>query len=670
MKKQFSGKSFVLKIMIRLFLVALIIGLAVIVYLENHAVKSVAEAQAVKMAQMTFGLIFNEVKQGVKSYEIDQLMKGLNHDVEGLKVDVFPSLKLSEKMGLPQSRTKEVLAKNASLKKAMEGRTIIVREQKHILFYYPIKMKKTCLQCHTTYRLGDTAGVVRLILDSSEIVTPILQLIRSFGLFFLFFILVLIIAYYKGVDHYILTPLSNLTQRIKSAIGEDSLGVTLQVSSRVSEIRELTRSFNTLVSRIHYYYNKMFEQLYRDTVTQLPNFNALKRELKECDSQIISLVIFNINRFREINHYYGFSLGDSILKELARILESRLSDEESSVFRIGGDEFAWLCKKHVDYVQLLELLEDLHAKPFNHGSGEIFISLSCGIAHGRERLIEHAEAALQYAKERGRPFESYEETMISREKMNTNILWTRRLVDAIENDRILIYFQPILDLNQWQADKFECLIRILDEDGKTVYSPNYFMEIAKISRNYLKLTRIVVDKAFNYFADRPYRFSINLGMEDIADAPTRQYIINKLSNFPDPSRVTFEILESEAIYDFEILDNFFEAVRKEGAKIAVDDFGSGYSNYEYIIKLAPDFIKIDGSLICRIDQNKEIEAVVRSIVQVAEDLGIRTVAEYVHSQTVLEKVKELKIDYVQGYYIDAPVSDIEEYFQKSDKTTL
>ena len=664
MEKQFSGKSLVIRIMIRLLFVSLIIGLAAAIYLENRAVKSVAETQAVKIAQMTFGLIFNEIKQGAKSKEIDQFLNELNHEIEGFKVDTFPSLKLTKEMVLPQNRIKETLSNDKALKEAMEGRTVVVRETKRILFYYPVRMKKACMRCHTVFALGDTGGVVRLSLDSSEIEAPIVKILRSFGLFFLVFILALVVAYYKGIDRELLTPLSDLTQRIKSAIGEDKLGVKLQVSSKISEIIELTNVFNSLISRIHYYYNKMFEQLYRDTATELPNFNALKRDLKRCISQNVSVVVFNINRFREINHYYGFSLGDAILRELARTLDDQLSDENSSVYRIGGDEFAWLCKTHVDYVQLLELLEELHAKPFNHDGGEIFITLTCGVAHGRERLIEHAEAALQYAKEKGRPFESYEEAMLSHEKMDENMLWTRRLVDAIENDRILIYFQPILDLDKWQADKFECLIRILDKDGKTVYSPIKFMDVAKISRHYLRLTRIVVDKAFTYFSDRPYHFSINLGMEDIADVPTRQYILNRLSDFPEPSRVTFEILESEAISDFEILDNFFESVRSKGAKIAIDDFGSGYSNYEYIIKLVPDFIKIDGSLIRRIDQDKEIEAVVRSIVQVADDLDIRTVAEYVHSQSVLEKVKELGIDYVQGYYIDAPVSDIEDYFSK------
>ena len=514
---------------------------------------------------------------------------------------------------------------------------------------------------------GDTGGVVRLALDASEIETPIMRVLRSFGLYFLLFTVLLVVAYYRGIDRHLLTPLSELTRRIKTAIGEEKLGVKLPVTSKLSEIREMTNVFNTLISRIHYYYDKMLDQLYRDMGTGLPNFAALKRDLKNCAGEGVSVVIFNVNRFREINQYYGFTLGDTILSELARTLEERLVDEKNRLYRLGGDEFAWLCKTHVDYVELLELLEELHARPFIHDGSEIYVTLTCGIARGCERLIEHAEVALQIAKEKGRPIESYDETVVSHEKMKENMLWTRRLVDAIDDDRITVYFQPILDLERKEADKFECLIRMIDEDGKTVHSPFFFLDIAKISRHYLLLTRIVVDKAFAYFTDRPYHFSVNLGMEDIADVPTRQYILSRLAAFPDPSRVTFEILESEAINDFEILDAFFEEVRRHGAKIAIDDFGSGYSNYEYIIKLAPDFLKIDGSLIRMVDQDREIEAVVRSIVQVSRDLGILTVAEYVHSQSVLDKVKELGIDYVQGYHIDAPVADVAEYFSKNPR---
>jgi EAL domain-containing protein (putative c-di-GMP-specific phosphodiesterase class I) len=164
----------------------------------------------------------------------------------------------------------------------------------------------------------------------------------------------------------------------------------------------------------------------------------------------------------------------------------------------------------------------------------------------------------------------------------------------------------------------------------------------------------MIDKSFAVFEKNDLEFSINLSIEDVMNSKLFYFIIEKLKNSNAASRLTFEILESESIEDFNKVEKFINEVKRYGVKIAIDDFGSGYSNFSYLIKIKADYIKIDGSLITDIDTDRSASLVVQTIVDFAQKLGMKTVAEYVHSSVVMDKVKELGIDYSQGFYIDEP----------------
>ena len=198
---------------------------------------------------------------------------------------------------------------------------------------------------------------------------------------------------------------------------------------------------------------------------------------------------------------------------------------------------------------------------------------------------------------------------------------------------------------------------MIDDDGIAV-SPYYFLDIAKKSKQYLKLTKVVVKKSFDYFKDKDFEFSINITIEDIKNENISSYILDMLKEYKIASKVVFEIVESEGIDDFTQVNNFIDDVRKLGCKIAIDDFGSGYSNFEYLIKLNADYIKIDGSLIKDILINKSSQEIVVTIIDFAKRQGFKTIAEFVSDEEIFKKVKDLGIDYVQGYYIDEPRFDI------------
>lgn len=228
------------------------------------------------------------------------------------------------------------------------------------------------------------------------------------------------------------------------------------------------------------------------------------------------------------------------------------------------------------------------------------------------------------------------------------------LKNAIENDRIVPYYQAIVNVKTKCTTKYESLIRLIDENGK-VYTPYFFLEVAKKSKYYPTLTRMMIEKTLYDFASREEDIAINLSVEDIEDKETVAFIKNAIINFEEPSRITFELTETEAIQDYLTITTFIKTVKELGVKIAIDDFGSGYSNFAYLAQFNADILKIDGTIIKEIAVDNNSYQIAATIHDFAKRLGMQTVAEFVFNQAIDEIVKELNIDFAQGYYHAEPV---------------
>ena len=196
-------------------------------------------------------------------------------------------------------------------------------------------------------------------------------------------------------------------------------------------------------------------------------------------------------------------------------------------------------------------------------------------------------------------------------------------------------------------------MRILDEDKKAI-APIHFLEIAKVAKLYPQITKIVVENAFEKIKDSPYEVSINLSMEDVIDKNTVEFLTSILRRNKIGEKVVFEILESEGIENYDEVKDFITQMKKFGCKFAIDDFGSGYSNFGHIMKLQVDYIKIDGSLIKNITFDKNSKILLKAIVSFSQEMGLKTIAEFVASKEIFEEVKAYGIDYAQGYFIGKP----------------
>lgn len=233
------------------------------------------------------------------------------------------------------------------------------------------------------------------------------------------------------------------------------------------------------------------------------------------------------------------------------------------------------------------------------------------------------------------------------------------IINAIKNDMVIPYYQMIKSNNS-QLKKYECLAR-LRVNGR-ILSPVHFLKIAKEEELSHCITKQMIRKSFDYFSLRACVFSINISFKDIVNVDTRKFILNALDNFRLPENVIFEILEDESIELLENDNNFFidfiTELKKRGCKIALDDFGSGYSNFMNLLKMDVDILKIDGSMIKKIE-NKSVRLIIETIVQMANKLNMQTVAEFVETETIQQIVFELGINHSQGYLYSKPQESIE-----------
>ncbi|ACZ11367.1 EAL domain-containing protein [Sulfurospirillum deleyianum] len=400
----------------------------------------------------------------------------------------------------------------------------------------------------------------------------------------------------------------------------------------------------------------LVEQFYTDPLTRLPNLYKLRHDLEEDNN--FTLILANIDNFKLLNDFYGFLVGDFVLESFAKSLQE--SQKEAVVYRIAGDEFALLIKEKMNFYLLKEYLDSLARKlihlKYAYAQTEIYVdcTLSSSASLSHHDIFSKVNMALKYAKKQQLKYWIYEDSMSFSQEYETNLKYATKVRKAIvDSSGIVPYFQPIIDNKTNEIVKFEALSRLIDEEGR-IHNPNHFIPVAKTIKVYDKITMTIIEKSFEVFQSYPFDFSVNLSFEDIINPEICDFIIDKLTTSKIGHRVTFELLESEKVEDFNKVILFFYEIKRYGAKVAIDDFGSGFSNFSYIIKLKPDFIKIDGSLIKELDKDKNAQIVVETIVSFSKKLGIKTVAEFVHSSTVLSAVKQLGIDYSQGYYIDMP----------------
>jgi len=506
------------------------------------------------------------------------------------------------------------------------------------------------------------------------------KLIRKYEkllIIFLAGIAVLLLLFSIYLDQ-LLSPLQKIVLKLKRYSHREPL--KFEFSHRDDEIGAISTALEQMQNRIISYnrrqedYNRQLEQeverktqelrerLYIDSLTSLPNRIKLQEDLERLEEA--TLIIINIDDFKEINDLFGHKNGDKILRTFAQKLRNLFSTTYPKIYRLSGDEFVLLFNKSMtrhDVEKFLQLLvEEIEKMIFLYGDRELSLRTTMGVSLTKEGALEKADIALKKAKRLHKPFEIYNtiDDRAVEEQYKKNIDWIKRLKKAIELDRVVPHFQPIVNVQTLKPKGYESLIRVLDDQGNPI-APGEFLAIAKKSRLYAHLTKIMIDKSCRYFQESNCSFSINLSIEDILNPEIGKYLQDSMKRYGVSERIILEVVESEGIDNYELVFHFLSEMKDLGCQIAIDDFGSGYSNFEHILKLPIDYIKIDGSLIKNIATDKDSEIIIEAIVNLAKKKGIKTVSEFVSSKEIFERIKCLGVDYAQGYYFARPEPSVE-----------
>lgn len=391
-----------------------------------------------------------------------------------------------------------------------------------------------------------------------------------------------------------------------------------------------------------------------DSNTDLPNRFSLVETLGR--ENMYGLAIINIDRFSDINEVYGVAIGDAMLSHYGHWLRTKImSWKNIELYKLGSDEYALVATQCNDLKRFVSFLEELivttQKEVFIVEGIEIVLTITVGVAKSTEQVLEHATAALKQAKRNRHSLEIFSSE--SKQEQENNIAWYKRIKEAIDGSRIVPYFQPIVDNESGKIIKYEALIRLIDTEGEVV-SPYLFLEIAKKTKLYPELTKIMITKVVEVFKDSTLPVSLNLSTQDLTNPDLADYLERTIHENGMGQLMIFEILESEGIENYSSVSEFVDRFKAIGCRFAIDDFGSGYSNFDHLLKLNVDTLKIDGSLIKNLPHHRNAQIFVKHICDFAHEMGINVIAEFVANEEIFRQVKAIGIDASQGYYFYEP----------------
>lgn len=462
----------------------------------------------------------------------------------------------------------------------------------------------------------------------------------------------------NSVNSYILKPI-DFTQLMEALYKTAS---TVKERKENIQFKEnLQQLVEEQTQKLALSYEKMNEFLTIDQVTKLQNATMLYYYLEHVPQEhALSAMLYKIDDFSFINLTYGFEFADEILKKVGEFLQFNIRDDVK-LFKYNSNEFVIIFDPTL--IDLESVAVQIQAFFRETSVGEyqdtpIYVTLSCGIASSKDAstLLPKARTALREACLRGIPdqFNIYDSHEGFLQKSQHDTTWIQKFRLAFEEDRIVPYFQPIVDNETSKIISYECLARI-EEEGEII-TPSYFLEAARKSGLMSNLTRTMINKCFKVFADSEMMFSINITNEDLLSETFIDFLTIKQAHYHIKSHnVTLEILEDIVINECSVMPlKHLQILKKLGYKFALDDFGNDRSNFNRLKQLGVDTLKIDGQFIQGIDKSVRNQHIVDTIARMAKKMNIKVIAEFVSTYEEFQMVKRLGVDYSQGYFFNRP----------------
>ena len=470
-----------------------------------------------------------------------------------------------------------------------------------------------------------------------------------------------------GVDKFLIKPLQ--TKQLIQALYKKSKDIYNEKLS--DEYHDKLANMTELLEQQVKDRTKQLErQLSFDALTGLYNRHVLSQDLKS--EKLMMLALVDIDRLQFVNDIYGSEIGNQVIVKVANILNKYAIDTGCKLYRTSGDEFA-LTHEGMRYEDSFSFIDKLSSITTNMHlfmeeiQQEVNIDTTIGLALEDDNILTHADIALKHAKTNHHQYVIYNNALNSLQKMQEIVSWKNKIEIAISKNNIIPVFQPIVD-KHGKILKYETLMRMktVEAGQEKLISPYFFLDTAIKTKLYPQLSHIIIAAALESLKEGDHTLSINLTYNDFTNLEIIDLLTNQLSQYDIGNRLIFEIVESDNMGDYELLKNFIDKFRSYGVRIAIDDFGAGFSSFQHIVQTSPDYIKIDGSLIKDIDTDLSSLTIVKAIIQFSQELGISVIAEFVHSEHILNILQSLGIKEYQGFYFYEPKPYLVEEKETAD----
>jgi len=457
-------------------------------------------------------------------------------------------------------------------------------------------------------------------------------------------------------------------------VNTDSLARADYMNTKLND--KLHTHSNNLEEEIKVRTKELQHLAVHDTITGLFNRYEFEKRLSNLikysslGSEQSIMCYLDLDQFKIVNDTSGHVAGDELLKRVAYILEQSV-DTKDVVARLGGDEFGILfignslkeaqvkCEYMLKAVKEYRFLWDEKIFVVGASIGLVPITRECC---SLVDIIAAADEACYQAKEQGRNgvyIASNNDKQL--EKRRGEMQWLSKLSEALDRDRFVLYVQPIVSISKEEEFKhYEVLIRLKDAQNKIIL-PMAFIPSAERYGLMNRIDRWVIENVFLKFSellkstDIKYRFSINLSGITLNDKTLVDYIEKLFDLYPIPYHsICFEVTETAAVANMGVALNFINRMKELGCKVSLDDFGSGLSSFAYLQNMPVNYLKIDGAFVVDIHTNKINRAMVKSINEVGHIMGMKTICEYVENEEIVEILKEMGVDYAQGFHYAKP----------------
>jgi len=662
-------KQLIAKTVIISLLTSLAVAFLYGVYIKKQAIDDLARVDARKTSRLAFEALYSAMEKGWSKEELDAIIVRLNKVEPQMRISAYRSPIVAELFG-DRPKDKQVREHDPMVAQAMRGNEILTGED-DIRYLYPIVVNQECIKCHTNAKVGDINGVIDVRFPVANLKISLTTMINSFIIFFVLFTVIIFAVLYYKLNSLLVQPIKQFIGMIQDIISNNDMAKRISLKTKIMEVKNIENYFNKMLDSIQDYYEKLQELSDRDYLTGLYNRRKfeeflsyeVKRSLRHRHK--FTVLMIDLDNFKYINDTYGHASGDLVLKEVTDIFSSNLRNADI-IARIGGDEFAVILPEtpyENGYAVVEKLRARLEATPISLMFDQVSLTASFGIAEYPEQgeniesLLTGSDLAMYKAKRAGKNTiaraDQSDQEMASEIQKKGEFL--RR---AIDEDRIEPFVQPIYNVRNGEIFGYEVLARI--RDGKRYMAAGQFIDVAESLGFASKIDQIILTKGLDAREKKGLwnkRFFFNLSTKSLFGDTYIGVIEEHYKRAPLPSRntgVTIEILEREAIHNVNGLMDIIEQLKEKGISFALDDFGSGFSSFVYLKYFDTDYVKIDGEFVKNIVVNEKDRIFVKHIHQIAKEFGKETIAEYVEDEETLAILKEIGVDYAQGFHLGRP----------------